>query len=388
MVLGLMMIVCGVLGLPPCNGLIPNSPMHSKALIVYKTTAQKLDEQRLEDLRNECDAKKREDEGLADARRENDQKRRNSAQLEARRKSAQLDPNSPPPLVRRGSSQPHNENDQKPEELRTRRNSEIRRKSAQLEPSSPAQPLRLKPEFDHVVDQRLSNLLQSGMVAIMLLILPVVALVPSCVVTGLFLFMGVESLLDGDIYSRIMLPFVEKQNRVFLELGESITEEFLDENIKAVHVYTLIQLVAFGIVFYITQTVASIIFPVIILLLIPLRFRVLPRMSLFSWVGGQKSNNQHDAAPQGPTFFDVMDKPLIYLDAEPAVAVSADAAANSIQLPPEAVDSVDVGESGGGQYSMREQNTSGAVVVGIPPPPPDLLRAFYNPSVADSQDSL
>jgi hypothetical protein len=375
MVLGFMMIVCGVLGLPPCNGLIPNSPMHSKALIVYKTTAQKQNEQILEDLRIESD------ENLprcnSEIRRNSAQHelRRKSAQLEARRKSAQLDPNSPIP------QQDHSA------QLDARRKSaqlEARRNSAQLDPKSPIPQkrrgssqsvasvlsLRSKPEFDHVVDQRLSNLLQSGMVAIMLLILPVVALVPSCVVTGLFLFMGVESLLDGDIYSRIILPFVEKQNMFLLDLGESVTEDFLNENIKAVHVYTLIQLVAFGIVFYVTQTVASIIFPVIILLLIPLRFRVLPRMSLFSRVWETR------------TFFDIMDKPLIYS------AVSDDAAANSVSPPPEAVGTVAVGECESGQHSMHEQNISGAVVVGIPLPPPDLLRAFHNYPAADSQKSL
>lgn len=331
-VLGLMMIVCGVLGLPPCNGLIPNSPMHSKALIVYKTAKQKLDEKILDDLRNQIEAKKRKDE-LASSR----QQRRRSSQLEPT--GNYVDPISP--------------------------TQEQRRVSSQLVASALSH--RSKPEFDYIVDQRLSNLLQSGMVAIMLLILPVVALVPSCVVTGLFLFMGVESLLDGDIYSRIILPFVEKHNRAFLDLGESITPEFLDKNIKAVHVYTLIQLVAFGVVFYVTQTVASIVFPVIILLLIPLRFRVLPRMPLFS----RLSN-----------FFDVMDKPLIYSAAEPIV-VSADAAASIVPTSPEAVA---VGESG--QYPMQEQNISSAVVIGIPPPPPDLLRAFHDYAVSNLQNSL
>jgi boron transporter len=407
MVLGFMMIVCGVLGLPPCNGLIPNSPMHSKALIVYKTTAQK-EEQIREDQQNQIDANNREGE-LADsvemqsmdAKNREDEladngemRRRGPAQLEMRRNS--VDPDVPVPQQRRGSAQ-----------LETRRNSldpnlpipqQRRGSNAQLLAS--LQKVRSKPEFDHVVDQRLSNLLQSGMVAIMLLILPVVALVPSCVVTGLFLFMGVESLLDGDIYSRIILPFVEKKNRGFLDLGESITEDFLDRNIKAVHVYTLIQLVAFGIVFYVTQTVASIIFPVIILLLIPLRFRVLPRMALFSRVV-ETSKSPND-------FFDVMDKPLIYSAAEPVV-VSADAAANSVSPPPEAVGAVTVGECESGQHSMHEQNISGAVVVGIPPEsvlefrrrvlppdhphigdstPPDSLRAVHNHPAADSQKSL
>jgi hypothetical protein len=193
--------------------------------------------------------------------------------------------------------------------------------------------------------------------------------------------MGVESLLDGDIYSRIMLPFVEQRNRVFLELGDSITEDFLEHNIKAVHVYTLIQLAAFGVVFFVTQTVASIIFPVIILLLIPLRFRLLPRIPLFNRAG-QNRGDEDNATPL-PSFFDVMDKPLIFSAVESASVVSA----NAVLTPPATSHAVE-----SGQYSMHEQNAGGAVVVGITPPPcsgiptpPDLLKAYRNHSVFDSQ---
>ena len=136
---------------------------------------------------------------------------------------------------------------------------------------------RLPPQFDHVVDQRLSNLLQSGMVAIMLVILPALALVPTSVVTGLFLFMGVESLLDGDIFSRMIFPFVQKHHWMLLDLDSRLDIDFLSKYRKSINVYTLIQLVAFGIVFYVTQTVASIAFPLFILLLVPLRFNALPR---------------------------------------------------------------------------------------------------------------
>ncbi len=125
MVLGFMMIICGFLGLPPCNGLIPNSPMHSKALVVYKS--------------------------------------RDQLKREARRGSGSVVTTTPPPsaYITNTSSQ-----------ARQRKNS-----NSGMEPVFPSSHelagQRLPPQFERVVDQRVSNLLQSGMVAVMLVILPV-----------------------------------------------------------------------------------------------------------------------------------------------------------------------------------------------------------------------
>ena len=36
-VLGICIVVTGVLGIPPCNGLIPQAPLHTKSLGVLRT---------------------------------------------------------------------------------------------------------------------------------------------------------------------------------------------------------------------------------------------------------------------------------------------------------------------------------------------------------------
>ena len=81
--------------------------------------------------------------------------------------------------------------------------------------------------------------------------------------------MGVESLLDGDIFSRMIFPFVEKRNWFLLNFDARLKKDgFIQSHRREMIVYTLIQLAAFGVVFYVTQTVASIAFPVFILLLV------------------------------------------------------------------------------------------------------------------------
>jgi hypothetical protein len=177
MVLGFMMIVCGFLGLPPCNGLIPNSPMHSKALVVYKSRKQ---------LEMQCDQLPKLRPGVP--RRDSAANESHAAaalelqQTEAAKKGSS-------PESRYGPRRKTFDNadfapDRPPSGWDVPRlNSAVKKRNsdatqcrdataAELEGIVEAGK-RLSPVFDHVVDQRLSNLLQSGLVAIMLLLLPV-----------------------------------------------------------------------------------------------------------------------------------------------------------------------------------------------------------------------
>lgn len=222
-------------------------------------------------------------------------------------------------------------------------------------------------EFDYVVDQRLSNLLQSGMVAVMLVILPALALVPTSVVTGLFLFMGVESLLDGDIFSRLMFPFVQREFLSFLHFDDRLKKNnFIQNHQKQINAYTFIQLVAFGIVFYVTQTAASIAFPLFILLLVPLRFRILP-----------KFKNFFDG-----DFMDVIDLPLIMdaLAAAPDSNMQQQQQEQQQQEQQQEPPPVDTSVK-----AMQHLEPAGVYVdmspltPQTPPPPPNLLATYHSP---------
>jgi hypothetical protein len=185
-------------------------------------------------------------------------------------------------------------------------------------------------------------------------------------VTGLFLFMGLESLLDGDVYARMIFPFVQEKYWCLLSLGAALQKEsFLANNRAQINVYTLIQLVAFGIVLFVTQTIASIAFPVLILLLVPLRFRVLPRFAPFFT----------------PEFFDTIDQPLIEAaEQQPSSSSSSSSSSRAAPAPDRSPEyqltsiqaSIDLGPQEA--FSKATEIISQTRIE--PPPPPDLIASY------------
>lgn len=126
---------------------------------------------------------------------------------------------------------------------------------------------------DHVVEQRVSNLAQGlltlGMMAGPLLI--VLHLIPQGVMAGLFFIMGVQALLSNGITQK--LEFLAEDSQLTPALNPL---KRVDRRI-AVWAFVAAELIGFGATFAITQTVAAIGFPIIILLLVPIRSFLLPK---------------------------------------------------------------------------------------------------------------
>jgi len=100
-------------------------------------------------------------------------------------------------------------------------------------------------------------------------------LIPRGVLAGLFWFMGADALLGNGITSKI----------IFLLRDHSLTpkgEPLRQVRRSRIVLFIAIQLIGFGATFAIVQTIAAIGFPVIILLLVPLRSSVVPLLP-FSW---------------------------------------------------------------------------------------------------------
>ncbi|OJJ39223.1 hypothetical protein ASPWEDRAFT_49262 [Aspergillus wentii DTO 134E9] len=125
---------------------------------------------------------------------------------------------------------------------------------------------------DHVVEQRVSNLAQGlltlGTMSGPLLI--VLHLIPQGVLAGLFFVMGVQALQGNGITQKL----------IFLAQDKGLTSASNPlkrlERRLSIWIFVILQLVGFGATFAITQTIAAIGFPVIILLLIPVRSFLLP----------------------------------------------------------------------------------------------------------------
>ncbi|KAJ5648405.1 hypothetical protein N7490_004777 [Penicillium lividum] len=125
---------------------------------------------------------------------------------------------------------------------------------------------------DHVVEQRVSNLAQGlltlGTMSGPLLI--VLHLIPQGVMAGLFFIMGVQALQGNGITQKL----------IFLAQDKNLTPASNPlKRIKrrsAIWAFVIVELLGFGATFAITQTIAAIGFPVIILLLVPVRSFLFP----------------------------------------------------------------------------------------------------------------
>ena len=165
---------------------------------------------------------------------------------------------------------------------------------------------------DHVVEQRVSNLAQGlltlGTMSGPLLI--VLHLIPQGVLAGLFFIMGVQALEGNGITLKIIYLCRDKH------LTPASNSLHRIQRKQAIWYFVALELIGFGATFAITQTIAAIGFPIIILLLVPVRTFLLPKYfwreelsilddpvaSPFTMesVGGIY-NEEDDAAPRIPT---------------------------------------------------------------------------------------
>ena len=127
--------------------------------------------------------------------------------------------------------------------------------------------------IDHVVEQRVSNLAQGlltlGTMSSPLLI--VLHLIPQGVLAGLFFVMGVQALQANGITTKLLFLARDKGLTPRSDPLQRI------ERRSAIWTFVGLELFGFGATFAITQTIAAVGFPIIILLLIPARTWVLPR---------------------------------------------------------------------------------------------------------------
>jgi len=128
-------------------------------------------------------------------------------------------------------------------------------------------------QVDHVVEQRVSNLAQ-GLLTLGTMtgpLLVVVGLIPQGVLAGLFFVMGVQALEGNGITLKLLFLLRDKSLTPASEPLKRIKRRL------AIWVFVALQLIGFGATFAITQTIAAVGFPIIILLLIPVRTFVLPK---------------------------------------------------------------------------------------------------------------
>mmetsp|Transcript_16693 Transcript_16693/g.21807 ORF Transcript_16693/g.21807 Transcript_16693/m.21807 type:complete len:180 (-) Transcript_16693:182-721(-) len=109
------------------------------------------------------------------------------------------------------------------------------------------------------------------MVGLSLLVLEILQLLPMPVLYGVFLFMGLSSLPAMQFWNRLLLWLQQSS-----KYPDFAFTRYMEK--KKIHLYTIFQLLFFGLVFLVQNISAiSIIFPLMTLLCIPVRLYLLPR---------------------------------------------------------------------------------------------------------------
>jgi len=122
--------------------------------------------------------------------------------------------------------------------------------------------------FIHVQETRLTMLFSHLLVGLSLLFLEVLQLLPMPVLYGVFLFMGLSSITGLQFFNRFLLFFQQPS-----KYPRTPYTQHMDKG--RIHMYTLVQMVFFALVFTVQNFKAiAIIFPLMTLLCIPGRLFV------------------------------------------------------------------------------------------------------------------
>ncbi|KAM3254765.1 hypothetical protein ACQJBY_048317 [Aegilops geniculata] len=254
LLLGFLTLMCGLIGIPPSNGVIPQSPMHTKSLATLKHQI----------LRNRL---------VATAR----QSMRQNASL------SQLYNNMQDAYHQIQTPLIHQQ--QSVKGLNELKDSTVQLASSMGNFDAPVDEtiFDIEKEIDdllpmEVKEQRLSNFLQAVMVGACVAAMPLLKKIPTAVLWGYFAFMAIESLPGNQFWERILLLFTAPSRR-YKVLEEYHTTFVETVPFKTIAMFTLFQttylLVCFGITWI---PIAGVLFPLMIMLLVPVRQYILPKL--------------------------------------------------------------------------------------------------------------
>ncbi|GAB4841812.1 Boron transporter 1 [Ancistrocladus abbreviatus] len=253
LLLGFLTLMCGLIGIPPSNGVIPQSPMHTKSLATLKHQL----------LRNRL---------VATARQS---MRMNSSLGQLYGKMQETYQQMQTPLIYQQHSAPG---------LKELKESTIQAAASMGQIDAPVDEavFDIEKEIDdllpvEVKEQRLSNLLQAIMVGGCVAAMPILKMIPTSVLWGYFAFMAIESLPGNQFWERILLLFTAPSRRY--KVLEEYHATFVETvPFKTIAVFTIFQTLYLLLCFGITWIpIAGVLFPLMIMLLVPVRQYILPK---------------------------------------------------------------------------------------------------------------
>ncbi|PON84121.1 Bicarbonate transporter [Trema orientale] len=247
LVLGVMTLLCGLLGLPPSNGVIPQSPMHTKSLAILKKQL----------IRKNMVKSVKESMGY----------NASNSEIYGRMQAVfiQMEATTDPSTAN---------NELKDLKDAVMKGEDGRIANGKFDPTKHLDaylPVRVN-------EQRLSNLLQSLLVGASLFAMPISRKIPTSVLWGYFAYMAIDSLRGNQFWERLLLIFITP--RRWYKVLEGAHASYVETlPFKYIFTFTLFQLVYLLLCFGVTWLpIAGILFPLPFFVLISIRQHILPKL--------------------------------------------------------------------------------------------------------------
>ncbi|KAJ4981738.1 hypothetical protein NE237_032575 [Protea cynaroides] len=246
LVLAVMVLLCGLIGLPPSNGVLPQSPMHTKSLAILKRQSMR--------------------KKMVNGAKERIQHHATSSEIYSTLQELFVDIDKDPT------------NTSVTTELKGLKdavtmNVEDDPKKIQFDPAKHIDahlPVRVN-------EQRVSNLLQSLMVGASVCAMPIIRLIPTSVLWGYFAYMAIDSLPGNQFWERILLLFISPLRRFKVLEGDH--PSYMETvPFKQIAMFTIFQFTYLLVIYGVTWIpVFSIMFPLPFFMLISIREHILPK---------------------------------------------------------------------------------------------------------------
>ncbi|GLT71691.1 hypothetical protein SLA2020_436900 [Shorea laevis] len=246
LLLGFLTLLCGLIGLPPSNGVLPQSPMHTKSLAVLKRQL----------IRRK----------MVESAKESIKQNASNSEIYGKMQDVFVDiDSSTVTLVARELE------DLKEAVMKSENNENTKEKFDPEKHIDAYLPVRVN-------EQRLSNLLQSLLVAASVSAMPAIKLIPTSVLWGYFAYMAIDSLPGNQFWERMLLLFITPGRRY--KILEGAHASFVETvPYKYIAIFTLFQLVYLLVCFGVTWIpIAGILFPLPFFVLISIRQYLLPKL--------------------------------------------------------------------------------------------------------------
>ncbi|XVF24862.1 hypothetical protein REPUB_Repub13aG0164000 [Reevesia pubescens] len=247
LLLGFMTLLCGLLGLPPSNGVLPQSPMHTKSLAVLKRQL----------IRRK----------MVESAKESIKQKASNSEIYGKMQAVfiEMDSSQETTVVKELE-------DLKEVVLKGENKGEHEKETFDPEKHIDAYlPVRVN-------EQRVSNLLQSLLVAASVCAMPAIKLIPTSVLWGYFAYMAIDSLPGNQFWERMLLLFITPGRRY--KVLEKVHASFVESvPYRYIVMFTLLQFIYFLLCFGMTWIpIAGILFPLPFFLLISIRQYILPKL--------------------------------------------------------------------------------------------------------------